>query len=115
MTLLLHIPSVRRFTVNRILESLSSESGLRVRVEDVQLSFPLMLKIRELTVTDPEQDTLFRLNRAILDVRPFPLLHGEIAVNTLQLTHVRLNSKTWINGLEITGHLCGCPLENRLG
>jgi hypothetical protein len=105
MIWLLFIPSVRRLAVNRILKSLSSESGLSIRVGDVQLSYPLKLEIREMTVTDPEQDTLFRMSRAILDVRPLSLLHGEIAVNTLQLAHIRLNTKTWINGLAIAGNV----------
>ncbi|MDR1454146.1 MAG: translocation/assembly module TamB domain-containing protein [Tannerella sp.] len=100
---LLYIPPVQRLAVNGIMRAVSSATGMHVQAEEIQLSFPLNLTVREISVTGPARDTLLYVGHATASVRPLPLLEGEVSVKAFQLERVRLNTRVWTEGFEVAG------------
>ncbi|MDR3194475.1 MAG: translocation/assembly module TamB domain-containing protein [Tannerella sp.] len=101
--ILLYLPPVRRFAVNRAVRSVSAGTGMDVHLGDVRLSFPLRLEMRDVSVTGPAQDTLLYLGHAMLDIRPLPLLHREVSITAFQLENLRLDTRSAIDGMAIAG------------
>jgi hypothetical protein len=100
---LFYFPPVQRIVVSKALQAVSSATGMRVEAGEVRLSFPLNLTMREVCMTGAEQDTLLYVAHAVVNVRPLPLLDGEVAIDTLLLEEARVNTRAWTEGLEVAG------------
>ncbi|MDR2139061.1 MAG: translocation/assembly module TamB domain-containing protein [Tannerella sp.] len=100
---LLYVPPVLHRVTDHVLQVVFSGTGIRVQMEEIRLSFPLNLMIREVSVTGSARDTLLHVGRADVSVRPLPLLKGEVAISAFRLERVRLDTRSWTEGVEITG------------
>ncbi|MDR0349067.1 MAG: translocation/assembly module TamB domain-containing protein [Tannerella sp.] len=102
---LLYIPFVQCIVVKKAAQLASESLHMRIDIEKIHLSFPLNLKAGGITVIDHETDTLLYLNNLTARVRLLPLLAKNISVRTLQLSDVRFNTKSLIEGTAINGHI----------
>ncbi|MDR2764103.1 MAG: translocation/assembly module TamB domain-containing protein [Tannerella sp.] len=101
--ILLYFPPVQRLAVNKVIQSFFSGTGMHLQAEEIRLSFPLNLTIRDVSVTDAAQDTLLHIGRASVSVRPLPLLEGEVSISAFHLEHGRVNTRAWTEGFEVAG------------
>ena len=102
---LLYIPAVQNFAVKKITQSIAETTGMQVDIGSVHLSFPLHLKVTDITVIQVGQDTLLRAADLTLSVRLRPLLERIISVPAIQLSDVHFDSKLLIDGMEVSGYI----------
>ncbi len=109
LPLLIYVPPVQQWLVQRVAAIASDETGLDISVERVNLSFPLDLAVDGVVVSRPAPDsagmtdTIAVVQRAVVDVRLLPLLHGEVYVQGLSLEETRLNTLDLISDVQVKG------------
>ena len=103
--ILLYIPPIQNFVVKKVTKVASESLDMNIEVGRIHLSFPLNLNIQEISVVDNEMDTLLYSNNLTVGIRLLPLLDKNISVRTLQLSDVRFNTKSMIEGMVINGYL----------
>ncbi len=103
LAVLVYLPPVQRFAVDKATQMLSQSMGLHVEVGAVRLAFPLDLALHDLLATDAEGDTLVDAGSVRLDVRLLPLLKGRADIDGLSLYDARLNTKSLIPDTEVRG------------
>lgn len=102
LAILVYIPPVQQFLVNRVAESLSGSMGMRIEVKEVRLAFPLDLAVHRVTAVE-QTDTLLAARSLRLDVALWPLLKGCAEVQGLSLYDVKLNTKSYVSDTRIEG------------
>lgn len=110
LALLLYIPAVQQFAVDRVTASLSESTGMEINVKKIRLAFPLDLGIHRVTAIEGG-DTLLDARRLRLGVRLTPLFKGRIESDGFALYNVRLNSKSYIPDTYIDGHAAELSAE----
>lgn len=107
----IYLPPVQRWAVGMAADHLREEQGLDLRVDHLRLRFPLHLSIGHATLTRPAPsttstvDTLLNLDTLHVDVRFWPLLRGEVRVDTALLRAPRINTLDMVEALSIDGHV----------
>ncbi len=104
LVLLLYIPPVQNFAVQRLVSSLSSSTGMDVQVDRVRLSFPLDLSVQGVVVRDV-QDTVVAARNLHLDVRLLPLFRGRADIDGFGLYEAQVNSKNFISDTYVRGKI----------
>ena len=102
LAILVYIPPVQQFVVNRVAESLSESMGMRIAVKEVRLAFPLDLAVHRVTAVE-QSDTLLAARSLRLNVALMPLLKGCAEINGLSLYDVKLNTKSYVSDTRIQG------------
>jgi hypothetical protein len=101
---LLYVPAVHDFAARQIAQSLSASTGLTVRTGRVRLSFPLNLRMDDLSVTDAQGDTIVHIARFEAGIRPMPLLRREIVpTRDIHLDNVRFDTRSLVAGMTVRG------------
>ena len=97
LCLLLYLPPVQRWAINRAGEGLSATLGLKVSVEEVAITPFLDLQTAGLTAVDVEGDTILRAEKLTFDVPLRPILqHQKVVVRDFLLEGTQMNTKTLI-------------------
>ena len=78
---------------------------MQIGIERIRLSFPLNLTVRGVEVLTTPADTLLTLKSLTVNVRALPLLKKEVLVDAIDLEGVKVNTGTFIEGMEIKGVL----------
>ena len=120
LTLLLYLPPVQNWAVDKAAEIASEETGLQISVGTVSLSFPLDLELQEVKVlgnTPPDQGTpadngtqeqateVAYIERAVVDMRLLPLLKKHVEVDELALSGMRMNTLDLISDVQVQGRV----------
>ena len=129
LTLLLYLPPVQNWAVDKAAEIASEETGLHISVGTVRLRFPLDLELQEVKVEAPANSPLGRrtlatngtqeqptansqqpteiacVERAVVDVRLLPLLKKHVEVDELELSGVRMNTLDLISDVQVKGSM----------
>lgn len=105
VSVLLYIPPVQNFVVKKAAAYAGKATGMQIGIEHIHLSFPLNLTISGVEVLTAPADTLLTLESLTVDVSALPLLKKEVVVNAIELKNVKVNTGTFIEGLEIKGVL----------
>ncbi|MDR1675655.1 MAG: translocation/assembly module TamB domain-containing protein [Tannerella sp.] len=100
---LFYFPPVQRFVADRVVEAVFFGTEMHMEAEEIRLSFPLNLTLRRVSVTGSARDTLLYVGHAAASVRPLPLLDGEVSIGAFRLEDVRLNTREWTEGFEVSG------------
>jgi hypothetical protein len=100
---LLYIPAFHNFVLKKAVRYAGKVSGLEIGVEKIRLSFPLDISVSGIEVIMPPSDTLLTLQNLSVRIRPAPLLRKIVAVDTVSLTDLSLNTGTFIDGMAIKG------------
>lgn len=105
VSVLLYLPPVQNFVVKKATEYASKATGMQIGIERIRLSFPLNLKVQGVEVLTSPADTLLTLKSLTVNVKALPLLKKEISVDEIDLEDARVNTGTFIEGMEIKGVL----------
>lgn len=98
----IYLPPVQEVLKNWLCDYLSEETGMKVRVERVRLSFPLDLLAEEMSAVD-KGDTVVAANQLLLDVKMLPLIWGDVDLNGFELRKARINTKDFISDVRVEG------------
>ena len=110
LPLLVYVPSVQQWLVQKVAAVASEETGMQISVAHVDLSFPLDLGVDGILVTD-SRDTIASIQRAVVGVRLLPLLRSEVIVDELTIEDSRLNTLNLISDVQIKGALGRLTLQ----
>lgn len=105
VSVLLYIPPVQNFAVKKAAYYAGKATGMQIGIEQIRLSFLLNLKVRGVEVLTSPADTLLTLKSLSVNVHALPLLKKEVLVDAIDLEEVRVNTGTFIEGMEIKGVL----------
>lgn len=106
LCLLLYLPPVQRWAINRAGEELSGTFGLKVSVEEVAITPFLDLQTAGLTAVDVEGDTILRAEKLTFDVPLRPILQQQkVVVRDFLLEGTQMNTKTLIPDCQIRGRV----------
>ena len=105
VSVLLYIPTVQNFAVKKAAYYAGKTTGMQIGIERIRLSFPLNLTVRGVEVLTTPADTLLTLKSLTVNVRALPLLKKEVLVDAIDLEGVKVNTGTFIEGMEIKGVL----------
>lgn len=105
VSVLLYIPPVQNFAVKKAAYYAGKATGMQIGIEQIRLSFPLNLTVRGVEVLTTPADTLLTLKSLTVNVRALPLLKKEVLVDAIDLEGVKVNTGTFIEGMEIKGVL----------
>lgn len=102
LAVLIYIPPVQKFVVDRVAAALSESMDMRISVGSVRLAFPLDLVAGDVVAAD-RTDTLASIRALRLDVALWPLLEGRADIDEFGLYDTQLNTKQLISDTYIRG------------
>ncbi len=102
-SVLLYVPAVQNVVLKAVLRHVSDRVGMEITVGYVRLSYPLDLTLRDVSVRDSVCDTLLNVRALLVNVRPWPLLRGEVLISQLRLDSAQVHSKGMIEGMQLDG------------
>lgn len=108
---LIYVPPVQKYAVDKAAEMLSEETGMEVSVERVCLKFPLDLSMGGVLAVD-EGDTLLDARELDVSVRALPLFRLEAEVDGVHLYDAKLNTKGMIDLCVLKGKLAELSLNS---
>ena len=108
---LIYVPPVQKYVVDKAAEMLSEETGMEVSVERVCLKFPLDLSMGGVLAVD-EGDTLLDARELDVSVRALPLFRLEAEVDGVHLYDAKLNTKGMIDLCVLKGNLAELSLNS---
>ena len=91
VSLLLYVPPVQNFVVHRLASYLSEQTGMKITLDRIHLSFPLDLSVEGLDVVRAPGDTLLSVGELSLSPSLRPLLDKQIEVPHITLDRFSLN------------------------
>lgn len=104
LIVMLYIPPLQRYAVNKICHEVSVASGFNVKMGSFHLAFPLKLNITDFEAS--RNDTIFsKGERVDVNISFMPLLSGEIEANYISLENTVINSADLIPGIKIDGEI----------
>lgn len=113
LCVLLYLPPVQRFAVNKASAIASESTGLNIRVGSLALRFPLDLVVDDACAVQPEtNDTLLAVERLKVELRLWKLLKKEIEIEEISIQDASIATRDFLEGMEINGHLGELFLES---
>ena len=113
LILFLYLPPVQRFAVDKASAIASESMGLDISVGRLDLRFPLDLLVRDVSAVEPEtNDTLLSVERLKVELRLWKLLKKEIEVEEISVQNAVVDSRDFIDGIEVNGRLGELFLES---
>ena len=113
LCVLLYLPPVQRFAVEKASALASESMGLDIRVGRLDLRFPLDLVVADVHAVQPETgDTLLALDRLKVELRLWKLLRKEIEIEEISVKNARFDTRDWMEGMSLKGHLGELFLES---
>lgn len=103
LAVLIYLPPVQRFVVNRVAATMSARTGMNIRVGSVRLAFPLDLALHQVIATQ-QRDTLVDARSLRLNVQLLPLFHGRADVDGVELYGTHLNTMSMISDVQVRGY-----------
>lgn len=105
VAVLLYIPPIQDFAVNKTTAILSENTGMEVRIGRLRLAFLLDIDLQNVEINDSTGENLLTVERLIIDLSYPKLLHGEVDVEGIELNNARVNTKDLIDGLKLKGKI----------
>ena len=110
---LLYLPPVQRFAVDKASTIASQATGLDISVGRLDLRFPLDLLVRDVhAVMHESGDTLLSLDRLKVELRLWKLFRKELEVEEISLQGATVNTRNFLDGMAVKGHLGELFLES---
>ena len=104
LAILIYIPPVQQFAVDRAAQYLTKKTGVRFNVESVRLAFPLDLAIHNVTAVE-HNDTLLAAGSLRLNVALLPLFDGRAEVDGIALYRAQVDTRNYIGGAHVAGRI----------
>ena len=122
LAVLLYLPPVQNWAVKRVAAIASEKTGMEISVEHVNLEFPLNLGVEGVRVIKPrtgaagadalQKDTVADISKMVVDVQLKPLLNGQVEVDKLELSGVKLNTVEFISDTQVKGTVGKLSIES---
>jgi len=113
LAVLLYLPPVQQFAVDKATAYASRVAGLNITVGRIALSFPLDLVVKEVRAIHPEEnDTLLDLHRLEVHVQMLPLLKKKVEIDGITLVGGVVDTRDFLDGIELKGQLGELFLES---
>ncbi|MDR0574160.1 MAG: translocation/assembly module TamB [Tannerella sp.] len=103
--ILLYTPPVQDVVIKKVATHVSESAGLDIGFENVRLSFPLNLSVRNAFVRGGGGDTLAYLDKLTVGIRLKPLLNGNISIKGIRLESLELNTGDLLGGIILKGNV----------
>ena len=111
--ILLYLPPVQRFAVDKASAIASRSTGLNISVGRLALRFPLDLVVSDVLAVDTlKNDTLLSLERLKVELRFWKLLKKEIEIEEISIRNATIDTRDFIDEMGINGHLGELFLES---
>ncbi len=111
LSILIYIPPVQKYAVDKTAEMLSEEMQMEVSVERVALRFPLDLSIGGMLAVQ-EGDTVVDARALDVSVRALPLFDMRVEVDGIRLSEARINTRNLIDAVAIRGTVRELSLDS---
>lgn len=111
LAIIIYVPPVQKYAVDKAAEVLSAEMGMEVTVESVSLKFPLDLSMGGMLAVQ-DGDTVIAARALDVSVRALPLLEMKAEVDGIHLYGAKLNTKDLIDAAVIKGRLAELSLDS---
>ena len=111
LAVLIYLPPVQKFAVDKAAEMLSEEMGMDVTVESVSLQFPLDLSMGGLLAVQ-DGDTVVAARELDVSVKALPLFELKAEVDGIHLYDAQLNTKDLIEAAVIKGQVAELTLTS---
>ena len=111
LAVLIYVPSVQKFAVDKAAEVLSEEMGMEVSVENVRLKFPLDLSMGGMLAVQ-DGDTVLAARELDVSVKALPLFKWQAEGGCLHLYDAKLNTKDLIEAAVIKGQVAELSLAS---
>lgn len=111
LTLLLYFPPVQNWAVRQVASYASESTSMDVSVRQVRLVFPLNLGVEGVKVLQPNdsiknrKDTVADIGKMVVDVQLMPLFGGQVMVDRLDFTKMKVNTTNFIHEARIKGDI----------
>ena len=102
LTILIYLPPVQNWLVDRVAEYGSEQTGMKITVDNVDLSFPIDLGVNGVRVIH-QADTIADVRRMTVDVQLLPLIDSKVVVNQLEISDTQLNTNGFIASAQVKG------------
>ena len=113
LILLLYLPPVQRFAVDKASKMASESTGLDITVGRLDLCFPLDLLVRDVQAVEPEtKDTLLSLDRLKVELRLWKLFKKELEIEEISIKGATVDTRDFLDGMAVNGHLGELFLES---
>ena len=118
-TILLYIPSVQNYLVQKAADYLSEATGAEVGVGCVSLSFPLDLRVEKVSFIKPDEkaanvrDTIADVKSIIADVQLWPLVKGKVVVDQFKVNDAKFDTDGFIAAARIRGFVSLIEMKSR--
>ena len=119
LTMLLYIPSVQNFLVQKVATYLSETTNAEVGIGSVSLRFPLDLSIEEAKFIKQNDsianahDTIADIRNFVVDVQLCPLFSGKVVVDNLEVNDAKFNTDGFISALRVRGDVKRLKMKSR--
>lgn len=108
---LIYVPPVQKFAVDKAAEMLSEEMNMEVTVESVCLKFPLDLSMGGMLAVQ-DGDTVLAARELDISVRAMPLFELKAEVDGVHLYDAQVNTKELIEACVVKGRLAEFSLDS---
>ena len=107
LTALLYVPFIQNWVAQQVVSYASKQTGYEITVEHVDLDFPLDLGVDGIRIATPTDTVIADIQRAVVDVKLWPLLKGNVVLDALELRGAKLNTMDMIGDMRLEGEI-GC-------
>lgn len=111
LSIIIYLPPVQKWAVDKACESLSEEMGMEVTVEDICLKFPLDLSMGGMVAVQ-EGDTVLRARTLDVNVKAMPLFDGLVEVDGITLKDTKLNTRQLVEACVVRGTVGEVSLDS---
>ncbi|MCD8319078.1 MAG: translocation/assembly module TamB domain-containing protein [Paraprevotella sp.] len=102
---LLYIPPIQDFAVRKATVYLSDATGMKFHIGRLRLTFLFDIDLQNVEISDAQNDPLLNVERLAVDLSLTSLLHGQVDVEGIELDQATVNTKSFITGMELKGHI----------
>ena len=119
LTILIYVPPVQNYVVQKVAEYMSVTTGSEVTVGHVALKFPLDLSIEKVGFVkcadslSQRRDTIADVGAIVADVKLWPLFKGVVVVDCLKVSDAKFDTDGLVSSLRVKGRIDGLVLESR--
>ena len=104
LAVLIYLPPVQRFAVDRTTAILSETTGMHIRIGHIRLAFPLDLTLGNMQAV-AGRDTLLDARALRVGVRLWPLVYGRAEVDGIYVFDASLNTLDLIPDTHLKGRV----------
>lgn len=100
---LIYLPPVQNYLVDKTASVVSARMGMRISIGRIALSFPLNIRLSDVTAIKNRNDTILNVGVLNAKIKMLPLIRKHIEVDGITLSNGTLNSQDLIDGVYLKG------------